>query len=217
MGYIGRGNNGDIPQQVGLNLVIKELTELTLESLTVTSGANLPPFSQLVVVPTGTSALGTVVSGVWNASTVGTQYGGTGRTTYNNGDLLVGNGSNSLDVLASGAEGTQLQVQAGTLGWVTPTAPNLLSNVNITNAGGSYDIDSDQYLVAVSGTLLVGLPTSPAVGQTHIVKDRQGVATTTPIVISGSGNLIDGETTKSLTNDFQSFTLVWDGLQWLIV
>lgn len=216
MGYIGRGNNGDIPQVVGVSLVIKELTELTLQNLTVTSGANLPPFNQLIVVQTGISTLGTVQSGVWNGSVIGEAYGGTGKSTYNEGDLLVGNSTAGLNVLASGAEGSQLQIQAGALSWVDPVAPNVISNVNIAT-GPSYDVTNDQYLVAVSGATLVGLPTAPQTGETHIIKDRAGTASSTNIVVSGSGNLIDGEATKSLTNDYQSFTLIWDGAQWLIV
>jgi len=217
MGYIGKGNPGDIPIQVQqLGLVIQQLTDLTLNSLTVTSGANLPPFSQLIVVATGISTLGTVQSGVWNGDVIGEAYGGTGKSTYQPGDLLIGNLTNGLTILPSGVEGTILGVSGGLVQWTTPTTSNVLSNVTVST-GASYDVTNDNYVIAASGTTLIGLPVSPVVGQTHIVKDRAGTAGSTNIVISGSGNLIDGQLTKTLTNAYQSFTLVWDSAQWIIV
>lgn len=41
--------------------------------------------------------VGTLTSGIWNATTIATLYGGTGQSTYTNGQLLIGNtSSNSL-------------------------------------------------------------------------------------------------------------------------
>lgn len=39
---------------------------------------------------------GAISTGTWNASTIGVGYGGTGQTTYTDGQLLIGNSSGSL-------------------------------------------------------------------------------------------------------------------------
>ena len=51
------------------------------------------------------SALGTVSSGTWNATTIGPTYGGTGISGYAVGDLLFANTTTSLDKLTLGANG----------------------------------------------------------------------------------------------------------------
>ena len=40
--------------------------------------------------------LGTIISGTWSADNIGVQYGGTGRTQFDNGTILYGNDSGSL-------------------------------------------------------------------------------------------------------------------------
>jgi hypothetical protein len=56
--------------------------------------------------------LGTVSTGTWNGTAIGTVYGGTGKTSYNAFDLLVGNISTGLATLALGAAGKFLQVNS---------------------------------------------------------------------------------------------------------
>lgn len=58
------------------------------------------------------TTLGTVSTGTWNGTAIGTVYGGTGKTSYNAFDLLVGNISTGLATLALGAAGKFLQVSS---------------------------------------------------------------------------------------------------------
>lgn len=53
----------------------------------------------------------------WASSAVGVAGGGTGHTTYTEGDLLVGNASNALDKLGVGSNGDVLTVDAGVPTW----------------------------------------------------------------------------------------------------
>jgi hypothetical protein len=46
--------------------------------------------------------VGTVTAGTWNATTVGTVYGGTGLSSYVSGDLIYASGTNTLANLAKG-------------------------------------------------------------------------------------------------------------------
>ena len=58
------------------------------------------------------NTVGTIASGVWQGTEVGAAYGGTGRSTYGNYDLLVGSVTSGLNVLAMGQAGKFLQVNA---------------------------------------------------------------------------------------------------------
>ena len=59
---------------------------------------------------TSITTLGTIATGVWQGTAVGTAYGGTGLTSYSLGDLIVGTSQNGLTTLAIGTAGKFLQV-----------------------------------------------------------------------------------------------------------
>ena len=87
------------------------------------------------VVSSSLTSVGTIGTGVWNGTTIGTAYGGTGQTTYTDGQLLIGKTD-------------------GTLAKATLTAG---SNVTITNGNGSISIAStDTTYTAGDGLDLVG-------------------------------------------------------------
>lgn len=61
------------------------------------------------------TTLGTISTGTWQGTTIGTIYGGTGNTSYSIGDLLVAGASNALSKLAIGTDGKVLQSNGTTL------------------------------------------------------------------------------------------------------
>ena len=61
------------------------------------------------------TTLGTISTGTWQGTTIGTIYGGTGNTSYSIGDLLVGAANNALNKLAIGTNGKVLQSNGTTL------------------------------------------------------------------------------------------------------
>jgi hypothetical protein len=75
------------------------------------------------------TSLGTISSGVWQGTTIATGYGGTGATTYSEGQLLIGNSSGSL---------TKATLTAGT-------------GVSITNGNGSITIAAQETISAGDG------------------------------------------------------------------
>ena len=58
------------------------------------------------------TTVGTIATGTWNGSAIGPAYGGTGKTSYNAFDLLVGNVATGLATLALGSAGKFLQVSS---------------------------------------------------------------------------------------------------------
>ena len=57
---------------------------------------------------TGITGLGTVTVGTWNATAIAAAYGGTGLTSYTQGDLLYASSSSTLAALADVATGNAL-------------------------------------------------------------------------------------------------------------
>lgn len=75
------------------------------------------------------TTLGTISTGTWNAATLGVLYGGTGQTSYTDGQLLIGN--------STGNTLTKSTLTAG-------------PGISITNGSGSITIGSDRGLVKIS-------------------------------------------------------------------
>jgi hypothetical protein len=86
-------------------------------------------FSGTNITFTGALSVATVTSGTWSASTIATDRGGTGQTTYTDGQILIG--STSADSLVK----------------TTLTAAN---NITVTNGNGSITIASNPNLSYVS-------------------------------------------------------------------
>jgi hypothetical protein len=87
------------------------------------------------VVSSSLTSVGTIGTGVWQGTAIGTAYGGTGQTTYSNGQLLIGKTD-------------------GTLAKATLTAS---TGVTITNADGSITISA----TGSGGTVTSVTATSP--------------------------------------------------------
>jgi hypothetical protein len=68
------------------------------------------------------SALGTIASGVWNATAITTAYGGTGLTSYTAGDLLYYTSGTVLSKLGIGANGYILTSNGTAPTWAANTA-----------------------------------------------------------------------------------------------
>ena len=101
---------------------------------------------------------GNISTGTWNASAIGVAYGGTGQTTYTNGQILIGN--------STGNTLTKTTLSAG-------------SGVDIANGAGSITIRQKRplYLTFCAGftpaasgvdTVVLRIPDSPADGSTSL-------------------------------------------------
>lgn len=80
------------------------------------------------VVSSSLTSVGTISTGTWNGTTVGTGYGGTGQTTYTDGELLIGKTDGTLakatitqgsGVTITNGDGTITIAATGTGGTVT--------------------------------------------------------------------------------------------------
>lgn len=60
------------------------------------------------------TTLGTITTGTWNATAVGATFGGTGITTYTQGDILYSSAANTLAKLAKDTNATRYLSNTGT-------------------------------------------------------------------------------------------------------
>ena len=125
---------------------------------------------------TGSSltSVGTLTSGTWNATTIAVNQGGTGQTSYTNGQLLIGN--------TTGNTLTKTTLTAG-------------DNVSITNGAGSITIAADAVNLGYTSGSSVGTVTSSTGTDATIPAATTGVAglvTTTTQTFAGAKTFNNG-------------------------
>jgi hypothetical protein len=79
-----------------------------------------------------------------------------------------------------------------------------------------YAVLSTDYIVLVDtgSARTINLMASPINGQQLIIKDTVGSAGSNNITISGNGKNIDGSGSKSISTNYGSTTLMYNGTQW---
>jgi hypothetical protein len=138
--YGGTGvNNGSNTITLGGNFTTSGAFTTTL---TVTGNTNvtLPTSGTLVNSAVATlsslASIGTITTGVWNGTVVGVTYGGTGASSLASNNVLLGNGTSALQVVAPGTSGNVLTSNGTTF---VSSAPVITPAANIymaNNFGG---------------------------------------------------------------------------------
>lgn len=108
---------------------------------------------------TNITTVGSISSGTWSASTVAVTVGGTGQTTYTNGQLLIGNTTGNTLTKATLTAGNGMQVTNGT-GSITLTVDSAS-----TTTDGIVELATDAEVATGTSTTLV-----PTVSQQGYVK-----------------------------------------------
>jgi hypothetical protein len=97
------------------------------------------------------SPLGTVASGTWNATTVAPAYGGTGQTSYTDGQLLIGNSTGNTLAKSTLTAGTGVTITNGS-GSITVAAP-LAKQTDVfalNSVGGTYTAPANTQWVKIT-------------------------------------------------------------------
>jgi hypothetical protein len=102
-----------------------------------------------------TSNLGTVSTGTWNATVVGTSYGGTGQSAYTDGQILIGKTSTGSLVKTTLTAGYGTIITNGS-GQITIDSFGLGGTVTGVTAGtGLTVIDDTDGVITVSGVIAI--------------------------------------------------------------
>jgi len=94
------------------------------------------------VVTSSLTAVGTITTGVWQGTTVGVGFGGTGQTTYTDGQLLIGNSTGNTLAKGTITAGTGISITNGA-GSITVAATGTAGNkeTGAYTAGAAFNID----------------------------------------------------------------------------
>jgi hypothetical protein len=93
-----------------------------------------------------------------------------------------------------------------------------------TNVSSNYAAQPYDYYIGVNGTnVTVTLPLGSSVvqGKTYVIKDESGVITSNTAyrvtIAPTSPNLLDGQTSITVTQSRTALTFFWTGLFWSII
>jgi len=111
--------------------------------------------------------------------------GGTGQTTYTNGQLLIGNTTGNTLTKATLTAGSGVTITNGT-GSITIAAAGL-PTMNIVSGTTQTAVASNQYVLTNAAATTVTLPASPSAGDTVWITVANGL--TTNVVARNSQNI----------------------------
>ena len=161
------------------------------------------------------NTVGNVTNGTWNAATIAEGRGGTGKTSYSQGDLLVGLSNGLLNKLNIGANKQVLEVISGTPSWVTNDTTNM-TLANTTNFPGIADLQQAldylfnftqtrkviQHVVTNNSTYSDSLVPNVnfALGKVHFISVDVPVAPFVYLPPAGVGSYTDGTVYRIVHN-----------------
>ena len=175
---------------------------------------------------TGITGVGILTAGTWNATTIGTNYGGTGFSTYATGDLIYASATNTLSKLAVGTNGYVLTLSGGVPTWASSTGgvtsfsagttgftPNTTSTGAITLSGTLNAINGGTgQSTYTDGQLLIGNSTGNTLNKATLTAGA-GISIT-----NGSGSItitaIGGASITSYTYTATQGQTVFSGLSY---
>jgi hypothetical protein len=123
----------DIPT-LNQNTTGNASTATTAGNITATSNTTLTSLSNL-------NTVGTITAGTWSGTAIAVEKGGTGLTTLSPNNVLLGNGTNALQVVAPGTSGNVLTSDGSTWKSTAPVASGVpYSGANAAVNLGNYDL-----------------------------------------------------------------------------
>ena len=162
------------------------------------------------VTSSGSLTLGGTLSGVDLASqvtgTLPVANGGTGQTALTANNVILGNGTSAVQVVAPGTSGNVLKSTGSS--WASAAEAAGYPAPSLT--GVSLTATSASFIVATAGSITITLPASPSAGDFVVVKDGTGAAATTTFSVARNGsNIASSATDLTFDKNFAEIVMTY--------
>jgi hypothetical protein len=164
------------------------------------------------------TSVGTITSGTWSGTTVAVNKGGTGQTSYTDGQLLIGNTSGNTLSKATLTAGSNITITNGN-GTITVAAASATAAYNYTSQTTTYSAVINDWVVASGASFTITLPTAASQSGKAIVIQHAGTSNTQVYTLNTtSSQTIGGIASGSyaLYTNGEALTLLSDGSNWQI-
>lgn len=185
--------------------------------LSATSNGTLTTLSALTTA-TNLISVGTITTGTWSATTIAVNKGGTGQTSYTDGQLLIGNTTGNTLTKATLTPGTGIAIANGG-GSITISGNSTFAQTTKTNNYTILSTDSIIFVDSTSGAFNLTLPSPTALaGKLYRVIDTTGFLSTNNVTLVPSGSeKIEGlAASKALQTAWGWFDITTNGTDWFV-
>lgn len=168
---------------------------------------------------TGITGVGTLTVGTWNATTIGVAYGGTGQTSYTNGQLLIGNSTGNTLTKSTLTAGAGIAITNGT-GTITIAGDGThTTSAPVTKVADFTVAATDTWIINnKSGSTCTATLPSPATNTGRVLYFQNYQS---QFLVSASSNVVPragGAASTAILADEagDTATLVSDGSNWIM-
>ena len=164
------------------------------------------------VVSSSLTSVGTIATGTWSATTIAVDKGGTGQTSYTDGQLLIGNSTGNTLAKSTLTAGSGISITNGSgsitiaataSGDVTLNGVQTLTNKTLTDPAIIGTILEDVYTISDGAAFEV----DPGNGSIQLITLG---ASRTP----KATNFAAGEAVTLMVDDGSAYTLTWSDATW---